>query len=465
MQKVQNNTKIQNTTLITTIVTSFLTTFTGSALNLSVPGIEAEFATNAVTVGWVITIYTMSAAIFSVPFGKLADVVGRRKILIAGIISFGTASAACGLATSIEFLIACRLLQGIGSACLFATNISILVAVFPGNRRGEVLGISTAATYIGLSVGPVVGGFLNGSFGWRSIFVSAVILAAAALITAVTGTPKDEQYTEKPKTDIIGNLLYVIMITVLLFGFSNIANGYMGKAMTVLGIVLLAVFGLYENKMENPVIKPEMFTKDAIFTLSSIAALLNYAATFAVTYLVSLYLQVAMRFPSRQAGLVLIAMPLVQAMITPKVGKLSDRIEPYKLASAGMACCAFGLAFFAGPGVSGSMPLVVIPLLIMGLGFGLFSSPNTNAIMSRASKADYGVANSIVSTMRTIGQSFSMALVNIIVTLNLGEKSLAETESHELVGTLRICFCVFLTLCVAGTFISLKRGESRENDI
>lgn len=297
MQKVQNNTKIQNTTLITTIVTSFLTTFTGSALNLSVPGIEAEFATNAVTVGWVITIYTMSAAIFSVPFGKLADVVGRRKILIAGIISFGTASAACGLATSIEFLIACRLLQGIGSACLFATNISILVAVFPGNRRGEVLGISTAATYIGLSVGPVVGGFLNGSFGWRSIFVSAVILAAAALITAVTGTPKDEQYTEKPKTDIIGNLLYVIMITVLLFGFSNIANGYMGKAMTVLGIVLLAVFGLYENKMENPVIKPEMFTKDAIFTLSSIAALLNYAATFAVTYLVSLYLQVAMRFP------------------------------------------------------------------------------------------------------------------------------------------------------------------------
>ena len=461
----QKNTKIQNTTLFTAIVTSFLTTFTGSALNLSIPGIESEFATNAVTVGWVITIYTMSAAVFSVPFGKLADVIGRRKVLIAGIIMFGVASVACSFSGSIEILIGLRLLQGIGSACLFATNISILVSVFPGNRRGEVLGISTSATYIGLSVGPVAGGFLNGTFGWRSIFITAVILAAVALTVAVNGTPKDEKNSEKQKTDVIGNLLYVIMVGVFLTGFSNMANGYMGKLMTAAGIAMLIIFGLYENKQASPVIKPSMFTGDAVFTLSGIAALLNYAATFAVTYLVSLYLQIAMGFPSRQAGLILISMPLVQALLTPKVGKLSDRIEPYKLASAGMACCALGLAFFAGPGMSGSLPLVIIPLLIMGLGFGLFSSPNTNAIMSRANKADYGVANSIVSTMRTIGQSFSMALVNIIVTMSLGEKSLAETSGAELVRTLRICFCIFLALCIIGTLISLKRGENKENDI
>lgn len=462
---LQNTTRIQNTTLFTAIVTSFLTTFTGSALNLSVPGIEAEFASNAVTVGWIITIYTMSAAVFSVPFGKMADVIGRKKVLLAGIIMFAAASVACGMAPSIQMLIIFRFIQGVGSACLFATNISILVSVFPGSRRGEVLGISTAATYIGLSVGPVAGGFLNGTFGWRSIFAVSVMIAVVALVMALSGVPKDSKNEEKQKTDVIGNLLYVIMVGVFLFGFSNVAEGYIGKLMTVSGVVLLIVFGIYEGKVSNPVIKPSMFTQDAVFTLSSIAALLNYAATFAVTYLVSLYLQVAMDFSSRQAGLILIAMPFVQALITPKVGKLSDRVKPYKLASGGMACCAAGLALFASIGVSGVLPFTIFSLLIMGLGFGLFSSPNTNAIMSRADKADYGVANSIVSTMRTVGQSFSMALVNIIVTLNLGEKSLAETEPDELVKTLRICFGVFLTLCVIGTFISLKRGEEKENDI
>ncbi|MGN0732800.1 MAG: MFS transporter [Emergencia sp.] len=462
---IQNTTRIQNTTLFTAIITSFLTTFTGSALNLSVPGIEAEFASNAVTVGWIITIYTMSAAVFSVPFGKMADVIGRRKVLLTGITVFAAASVACGMAPSIQMLIIFRFIQGVGSACLFATNISILVSVFPGYRRGEVLGISTAATYIGLSVGPVAGGFLNGTFGWRSIFAVSVMIAVAALAMALSGVPKDSKNEEKQKTDVIGNLLYVIMVGVFLFGFSNIAEGYIGKLMTVSGVVLLIIFGIYEGRVSNPVIKPSMFTQDAVFTLSSIAALLNYAATFAVTYLVSLYLQVAMDFSSRQAGLILIAMPFVQALITPKVGKLSDRVKPYKLASGGMTCCAAGLALFASIGVSGVLPFTVFSLLIMGLGFGLFSSPNTNAIMSRADKADYGVANSIVSTMRTVGQSFSMALVNIIVTLNLGEKSLAETGPDELVKTLRICFCVFLALCVIGTFISLKRGEKKENDI
>ena len=209
---LQNTTRIQNTTLFTAIVTSFLTTFTGSALNLSVPGIEAEFASNAITVGWIITIYTMSAAVFSVPFGKMADVIGRRKVLLTGIIMFAAASVACGMAPSIQMLIIFRFIQGVGSACLFATNISILVSVFPGSRRGEVLGISTAATYIGLSVGPVAGGFLNGTFGWRSIFAVSVMIAVVALVMALSGVPKDSKNEEKQKTDVIGNLLYVIIL-------------------------------------------------------------------------------------------------------------------------------------------------------------------------------------------------------------------------------------------------------------
>lgn len=459
-----DNSKYQKGTLLMAIFTAFLTTFIGSALNLSIPGIEAEYNTNAVTVGWIVTIYTLSAAAFSVPFGKIADQIGRKKVLMIGVVGFTLFSIACTFATTIYVFIAIRFLQGVCASCLFATNNAILISVYPGNRRGEMLGISVTATYIGLSVGPVVGGILNSNFGWRSIFYVTGLIAIFALYFAKTGAPDDKQVSEKQKIDKIGNLLYVIMITVFLFGFSNIANGIMGKILTVLGIILLCTFGAYESRISNPVIKVSIFTKDIVFTLSNIAALLNYAATFAVTYLISIYLQVVMEFPSQKAGMVLIAMPLMQALLSTKSGKLSDTIAPYKLASIGMACCVVGLGLFATIGKSTGLGFIIISLLVMGIGFGLFSSPNTNSIMSRVSKADYAVANSIVSTMRNVGQSFSMAVVNIIVSIKLGESALSQASPDDIIGTLRICFIVFLCLCVIGTFISLKRGGKNANN-
>ncbi|MDD6042547.1 MAG: MFS transporter [Eubacteriaceae bacterium] len=453
--------KYRKSSLITAVFTAFMTTFVASALNLSIPNIESDFSTNAVTVGWIVTIYTVSAAIFSVPFGKLADVIGKRKVLIGGVFVFMLTSVICAFSTSIQAMIIIRFFQGIGAACIFATNNAILISVYPGNRRGAVIGMSVSATYIGLSAGPVIGGFLNSSLGWRAIFWVACILSLISLYFTVTGTPADEGLKERQKTDMVGNILYVLMVSAFLFGFSNIGTGFSGKLLTLLGAVLLIVFGRYELKAVNPVVKISMFTGDAVFTLSNIAALLNYAATFAVTYLVSIYLQLIVGFPSQKAGLVLIIMPLIQALITPKTGKLSDTVPPYKLASAGMACCALGLGLFASLGKETGVVFVVVALMVMGTGFGLFSSPNTNAIMSRADKSDYAVANSIVSTMRTIGQSFSMALVNIIVSFKLGDSALSQVSGDNLISTIRTCFIVFLFLCIVGTLISLKRGEKR----
>lgn len=453
--------KYRKSSLITAVFTAFMTTFVASALNLSIPNIESDFSTNAVTVGWIVTIYTVSAAIFSVPFGKLADVIGKRKVLIGGVFVFMLTSVICAFSTSIQAMIIIRFFQGIGAACIFATNNAILISVYPGNRRGAVIGMSVSATYIGLSAGPVIGGFLNSSLGWRAIFWVACILSLISLYFTVTGTPADEGLKERQKTDMVGNILYVLMVSAFLFGFSNIGTCFSGKLLTLLGVVLLIVFGRYELKAVNPVVKISMFTGDAVFTLSNIAALLNYAATFAVTYLVSIYLQLIVGFPSQKAGLILIIMPLIQALITPKTGKLSDTVPPYKLASAGMACCALGLGLFASLGKETGVVFVVVALMVMGTGFGLFSSPNTNAIMSRADKSDYAVANSIVSTMRTIGQSFSMALVNIIVSFKLGDSALSQASGDNLISTIRTCFIVFLFLCIVGTLISLKRGEKR----
>lgn len=447
-----------------TVFTAFLTTFVSSGLNLSIPGIETEFGTNAVTVGWVISAYTMGTAIFSVPIGKLADAIGRKKVLVTGLVAFLALSVICTMTKSIGMLIAIRALHGVAAACLFATNNAILISVFPGSRRGQVLGVSVGATYTGLSAGPVIGGMLNSHFGWRSILIVTSIIAVIALAFAVTGTPYDkpEKNTEQ-KTDIAGTLVYMAMLGSFLYGFSVIVGGITGIVLIVLSVIAAILFARIEMKAASPVIKVTMFSQDAIFTLSNLAALLNYAATFAVTYLISIYLQVVMGFSSQVSGLILISMPLIQAALAPRMGKLSDRIPPYKLASAGMGCCVVGLACFATMTVNTKLPHVVIGLMIMGLGFSLFSSPNTNAIMARVSKEDYAVANSIVSTMRTVGQSFSMAMVNVVVAVRLGDMALSDAATPDLVGTMRTCFIICVVMCVIGVVISLKRSSDPAN--
>lgn len=450
----------QRSVLLMVVFTAFLTTFVSSALNLSIPNIESEFATNAVTVGWVVSGYTMGTAVFCVPIGKIADVIGRKKVLVAGLAAFLAFGLACMFAGSIYLLIAFRFMHGVSAACLFATNNAIALSVFPGDKRGYVLGISVGATYTGLSVGPVVGGFLNTHFGWRSILIITIINAAIALYLAVTGCPADEREAGKSVSDVPGNIIYMLMIGAFLFGFSNIES-MVGKSLIGVTVLLAVAFVMTENRADNPVIKVSMFTQDIVFTLSNIAALLNYSATFAVTYLISIYLQVVMGFSSQISGLILIAMPVVQAMFAPKMGKLSDRIPPYKLATAGMGCCVAGLVMFATLSVSSGITHVVIALLIMGAGFALFSSPNTNAIMSRVSKADYSIANSIVSTMRTVGQSFSMALVSVVVTMNLGGSALSEASPEAIAHTMKICFSIFVGLCIVGTVISMKRGSDK----
>lgn len=449
----------QRGALMMTVFTAFLTTFVSSGLNLSIPGIETEFATNAVTVGWVITGYTMGSAVFSVPIGKIADAVGRKKVLVIGLTSFLILSLVCTMTRSIGMLITIRVLHGIAAACLFATNNAILISVFPGSKRGQVLGVSVGATYTGLSLGPVIGGMLNSHFGWRSILIVTSVIAAISLFFAVTGCPNDKPDKSEYKPDYAGNLVYMAMIASFLYGFSVLIGGMTGKVLVVVSVVLAFIFAGVEIRTKNPVIKVTMFTQDIVFTLSNIAALLNYAATFAVTYLISIYLQVIMGFSSQAAGLILIAMPIIQAVLAPRMGKLSDRVAPYKLATAGMGFCVIGLGMFAFLSVNTRMFYVVVGLMIMGLGISLFSSPNTNAIMGRVSKEDYAVANSIVSTMRTVGQSFSMAVVNVVVALRLGERALSDATPAELVGTMRMCFIICVVMCAVGTFISLKRAE------
>lgn len=458
----ERDTKTENAALLMAVATSFISTFMGSSLNLAIPSMEAEFGISGAMAGWIVTAYVMTVAAIAVPMGKLADATGRRRILLGGVGSFGVLSVCCSLVADIRILLILRVLQGFAAAMLFATSTPILLSVFPGSERGRVLGISTAAVYIGLSIGPVLGGFLNYQFGWRSVFLFTALIAAVAFWFSWRGAPREEKRGDF-QLDPAGTVFFITGILAFLFGLTSLTTSRYGWIVLAAGILLLILFFYVETKAEDPIIRVTMFSEDLVFTLSNLAALLNYGATFAITYLVSIFLQIVLGYSSQTAGLILICMPVVQAFIAPVSGRLSDRIPPYRIATTGMLFCVAGLVLFSFIGLDTGIAFIVAALLIEGIGFGLFSSPNTNAVMACVEKKDYGVANSILSTMRNMGHTSSMSIVTIVVGLYLGNASLEAAEPQLLISTMHTIFLINIVLCLIGVAFSLARKKQGAN--
>lgn len=450
----------QRNTILVSVVTAFITTFMGSALNLSIPAIETEFGVSAQTVGWTITIYMLTCAALAVPFGRLADMVDRRTILWIGILIFTSASAGAVFVGKMWSLLFFRFLQGVGAAMIFSTNIAILVGAFDGKERGRVIGYSTSATYVGLSAGPVLGGMLNFHFGWRSVFIATAAVAAVALYSALHKLPKEKQadgFTVKPKFDLQGSTLYIAGITALMYGLSVVTTTVYGVWILLGGVVLLIFFGRTELHAEEPVVALKLFRHNLPYTFSNLAAMFNYSANFAISYLLSIYLQVVMGYSSQAAGMVLITGPVVQAVLSPLAGRLSDRYSPYMLSSLGMALCAASLIFYTFLPQDASLAMILCALCVTGVGFALFASPNTNAIMALVKKEDYSVASSLLATMRSIGHTASMAIVTVVVGIYLQKGSLAEAAPNVLMQTMHTAFFVFTILCILGIFMAMKR--------
>jgi EmrB/QacA subfamily drug resistance transporter len=446
------------------MATSFATTFTGSSLNLSIPSIGMEFDVSASLLGWVVTGNILTVAAFSVPFGRLADGIGRKKIFIPGIFLFALTSLVAVFSNSMGFLVVIRFLQGIAGAMIYSTNTPFLINAFLPSQRGRVIGLNIAATYLGLSLGPVIGGFINHQIGWRFIFFIPFSFALFSLVIAWKALPTDkklEHYLEAPKEqwDILGNLLYVATILATIYGFTMLSTSDSARYFLIVGLILFLFFVGWERKIKNPLIKVTLFTKNRGFAFSNVAALLNYGATFAVGYLIAIYLQVIMGYSSQTAGFIMISQPLIMMVVSPLAGRLSDRFSSYKLSSLGMGFCAFGIMFFALIKIDTSLTWIITGLIVTGLGFGLFSSPNTNAVMGSVADEDHGVASSILTTMRSVGHSSSMALVTIVMGVYMGDLPLSEANPETLMQAIHTIFFIGIFICILGVFFSLARKK------
>jgi EmrB/QacA subfamily drug resistance transporter len=446
--------------LLVTTVGSFLTPFMGSSVTVALPSIGDELAMDAILLGWVATAFLLASAMFLVPLGRIADIYGRKRTFTYGMIIYTAASVLSAISTSAAMLISSRVLQGIGGAMIFNTAVAILISVFPPQDRGRVLGINLAAVYAGISVGPLVGGLLTQYLGWRSIFWINVPLGLVVIALVLWKLKGEWAEAKGEKFDIVGSIIYGLALIAIMYGFTMLPE-MLGAGLIIVGALGIVAFVKWETKVASPVLDLRLFKNNTVFTLSNLAALINYSATFAVSFLLSLYLQYIKGLNPQDAGLVLVAAPVMQAIFSPSAGKLSDKIEPRIVASVGMGLTVIGLIFFIFLNQTTSLWFIIVGLMILGFGFALFSSPNTNAVMSSADKKFYGVASATLSTMRSIGMMFSMGVVTLIFAIYIGHVQITPEYYLPFLRSVNVTFIVFAVLCLGGIFASLARGKVR----
>ncbi len=456
-----NNAVSKRAALWISTMGAFLTPFMGSSINIALPEIGREFAMSAISLSWVATSFLVTSAMCLVPFGRLADIYGRKRIFAYGVAVYTISSLLAAIAASAGFLITARAIQGIGGAMIFGTGMAILTSVFPAHERGKALGVNVAAVYLGLSLGPFLGGLLTQYLGWRSIFLVNVPLGLAILLSVAWKLKGEWAEAQGERFDWIGSVVYSLALVALMYGFSRLPAA-LGAGLIAAGLAGLGGFSVWEAKAPSPILDVSLFRHNQVFALSNLAALINYSATFAIGFLLSLYLQYIKGFSPQNAGLILVAQPAMQAAFSPLAGRLSDRIEPRAVASMGMALTVIGLSFLTFLNASTALAFIVANLMLLGFGFALFSSPNTNAVMSSVDRRFYGIASGTLGTMRLIGQMLSMGIAMLVFALYIGQAQITPEYYPRFLKSARIIFTIFAALCFGGVFASLGRGRVRE---
>ncbi len=446
--------------LIITTLASFISPFGISSVNIALPSIGEAFSIDAILMGWVTTAYLLASAMFMVPCGKIADISGRKKLFTYGVMTFALASAGCALSNSAAMLICFRVLQGTGASAVYPVGAAILTSTFPPRELGKVLGINGAAVYLGFSSGPFLGGLLTQYLGWRSIFVVNVLVGLILILLTLRKLKGEWREAEGDQFDLTGSILYSTILFLILYGFSQLST-VQGVWLVAAGCLGILLFVKWEGRARTPVLEIKLFRNNRTFAFSNLATLIHSSASFAITFLLSLYLQTVRRMTPENAGLILIAQPVVQALCSPFSGRLSDRIEPRVVASIGLVLTAVGIGLFTFLDEKTSVLFILGTLILLGFGYGLFSVPNANAVMSSVESRFYGVGSGTLSTMRITGMAFSMGTALLIFSIYLGKVQITPETYPVFLRCIKLAFLFFTGLCFGGVFASLARGNIR----
>ncbi len=461
MQPEKDSTSLQRFTLLMVLINAFTTPLMLSAVNVALPTLADDLSMSAIQLSWVPMAYLMASAMFVLIFGRIADMFGRKRIFLfgTGFVIVSSILAACSI--NADMMIICRFLQGISAAMLYATQVAIVSSAYSPAKRGQVIGFVISMIYLGLTIGPLIGGYVVDAFGWRIAFLIHIPLAVIATIIGFLLIKEDWKSDDKGSIDLFGTMMYSISIMLLCVSVSSMPATY-AFIILVIAILGFALFVGFENKHKHPILDVSLFFNNRILTFSCIASLIIYTATFANVVQISLYLQYLKGLSATAAGMVMLCQPLTMAIFSPLSGRLSDKFEPSQLASAGMVASGIGLLMLSQLHETSSLTYLIVALIITGFGFGLFSSPNVNAIMSSVDKQQLGRANGIVAIMRILGQMSSMMLVTLVFAMLIGSNAITPEKYVHLETAIRTIFTIAACLCVPGLYFSLARGKLRE---
>lgn len=441
-------------TLIITSAAMFMPPFTISSLNVALPTIGKEFAMDAVTLGWVTTALTLSTVMFTLPIGRLADILGMKKFLIAGFLINIVAYMGSAIAPTSTILIGSRVFQGISGAFVMATGMAIVTYVFPPEERGKAFGVNMAMLYFGGSIGPFIGGLITQQLGWRSIFYFGVLVYSVIVILTLWKLKGEWAGAKGEKIDLIGSLTSALTIFLILYGLTIITTTT-GIILILLGGLSLVIFIRWEARFDSPILNINVFRKNTAFVFSNLAVLIEYIAVFAMFLLLSLYLQYCKGFGPQTAGLLLIIQPGTMALFSPIAGWFSDRFEARKVASIGMVLSCLGLMIFVTMNEASNLWVYIIGSVILGLGYGLFATSNANLVMGSVDKKFLGVAAATRSTMLGIGMMASMSIVLVSFSIFLGDAQITPKYYPAFLMSMRVSITVFIVFCFCGIFVQL----------
>jgi EmrB/QacA subfamily drug resistance transporter len=445
--------------LIVVSIVQFLNPFMSSAVIVALPTIGAEFGATAMELSMIQVTYILGVAIFLLPFGRLADIHGRKRTFITGICVVMLCTIAIGWAQGTGTFILLRFLQGVGTAAITSTSFAILSSVFPAERRGRAMGIIVGSVYVGLAAGPIIAGVITTQLGWRWVFYLMVIAQGLALSLTLYKLKGEWADARGESFDWFGSIVYAAALSTVIWGAHLLKKTEFGWLVFLAGMVGLIFFAKIEIKSDKPLLDVQFLSKNKTFMFGNITTLINYAASFGVVFWFTLYLQHVKGMNPQQAGFFMMIQPCVQALCSPLSGRLADTYSPSRLATFGMVLCTAGLlsATFIGP--SSSLSALVIVVVLLGIGFGFFASPNMTAIIGSVDKRYYGTASSMIATMRTVGMLTSMTFISLILSYFMGDDPLTPSNKIEFVNSMHFAMIMFAVMSVMGVGFSMVRSR------
>jgi EmrB/QacA subfamily drug resistance transporter len=447
-------------------------------VSVSLPTISESLNMDYAASVWIPTAYLVAVASLLLTIGRLSDIRGRKPIFVSGFCIFVLGSFLCSISWNGESMIAFRVLQGVGAAFIMATATAIVTDAFPPQERGKALGINTLFVYLGLSLGPPLGGILTEGLGWPSIFWVNIPIGILVIALASWKLKEPMREAKGKKFDISGAVTFAVGLVAFLVALTIGEDlGWLSPGILVLfalAILSLVAFALIQmRKGPDAMFDLQLITKNRLFAMANISTVLNYTAYFGVSFIISFYMQRVLGYSIFLTGMVLLSMPLTMSVLSPLSGWLSDKMGSQVLASGGMGLIGIGLVLMSTLDEGTSISLLIIYLLVLGIGMGLFSTPNTSAIMGCVTRDKLGVASGTVSTMRTVGQSLSLAIMGALVataasTSVVSQLFTGQISSSDVVVTaeflngMRLAFEVSAVIALVGAVTSLARGSVRE---